>query len=562
MFKKRASVDFGQTNVLSGKDSKNLLKYLQTCFPHLKNESSLNILGLKTKTKFLKVKLPKKVILYEILFDDETKNSLLSKSFSFLNSQVDNKFCFIDTNSRGDIFPLLPTLSCISLITTVEVHYPASKFIIGGADVMLPGIIDIEKLPFKKNEKVAVKVRGNEKPFCFGKFSVSSEEAKEKEYQGKGIVVVHVFLDLLWSVTGKFSPPGFDAKEKTVFPVKEEEKNIKENAIVCENNKYLKLSEDQTNLLRLTFLHAIEKRKIKKDEFPLLYNTFFSNVLLPCRPKETTIELRKTKYKKLSVFLKELGDLGILLLENKDSKDFITGVKEEKILEVLKFQPLVRWSVSDEVGQKDKTPEEHISPLSSAIELTYIYRPDRTEGMNEVFPGAKQKSKYFSIPEIKQNIFKYILENSLENEIDKSVVMLDPVLFHILKKKIQHEENFASKRKLVTVFINSLVKYYQIRRGDGSFSEKRRGDPKKLVISVKRRQGNKHVTKVRNLHVYGVNLKLVAEKAQIKFGCSTSVQKVEGNNNEMEVLIQGKRIQDVAILLTESFGIKSSWIQK
>ncbi|KAK4570671.1 hypothetical protein RGQ29_029498 [Quercus rubra] len=84
-----------------------------------------------------------------------------------------------------------------------------SRFIIGGADLMFPGIsVPVEGLPsFLAGETWAVKVPGNPAPIAVGATTMSSTEALKAGLRGKALRITHHYHDILWeSVEGRYVP--------------------------------------------------------------------------------------------------------------------------------------------------------------------------------------------------------------------------------------------------------------------------------------------------------------------------------------------------------------------
>lgn len=119
---------------------------------------------------------------------------------------------FFDIDGRGtDIFPTVyalwkvPDLLPCFLLKGGEV----SRYVIGGADLMFPGIsIPAEGLPsFSAGEPWAVKVPGNPAPIAVGSTTMSSAEVLKAGLRGKALKITHYYRDLLWeSVEGHYVP--------------------------------------------------------------------------------------------------------------------------------------------------------------------------------------------------------------------------------------------------------------------------------------------------------------------------------------------------------------------
>lgn len=121
---------------------------------------------------------------------------------------------FFDIDGRGThIFPTVyalwkvPQLLPAFTLKGGEV----SRYVIGGADLMFPGIsVPAEEggLPsFSVGELWAVKVPGNPAPIAVGTTTMSSSEALKASLRGKALRITHYYGDSLWeSAEGRYVP--------------------------------------------------------------------------------------------------------------------------------------------------------------------------------------------------------------------------------------------------------------------------------------------------------------------------------------------------------------------
>lgn len=94
-------------------------------------------------------------------------------------------------------FPLLKyLLEDYSFIKKATVDMGAVKFIVGGADVMAPGIVEADEI--KKGEVVCVIDIDNKKPLVVGKALMIGKEMVEAT-NGKGVANIHYVSDDLWN---------------------------------------------------------------------------------------------------------------------------------------------------------------------------------------------------------------------------------------------------------------------------------------------------------------------------------------------------------------------------
>ncbi|CAI8600575.1 unnamed protein product [Vicia faba] len=187
MFKK--AVEAKSQQRLSGADRKKLKRTIRDKFPRA-SDSDLDIL------------LPPKVEITVAKFQTRVHVYAVEGGFPV----------FFDVDGRGsDIFPtvyalwMVPELLPAFTLKGGEV----SRYVIGGADLMFPGIlVPPEGLPsFAAGETWAVKVPENPAPIAVGSTTMSSVEALKAGLRGKALRITHYYRDLLWeSVEGRYVP--------------------------------------------------------------------------------------------------------------------------------------------------------------------------------------------------------------------------------------------------------------------------------------------------------------------------------------------------------------------
>ncbi|CAK8575219.1 unnamed protein product [Lathyrus sativus] len=187
MFKK--AVEAKSQQRLSGADRKKLKRTIRDKFPRA-SDSDLDIL------------LPPKVEITVAKFQTRVHVYAVEGGFPV----------FFDVDGRGsDIFPtvyalwMVPELLPAFILKGGEV----SRYVIGGADLMFPGIlVPPEGLPsFAAGETWAVKVPENPAPIAVGSTTMSSVEALKAGLRGKALRITHYYRDLLWeSVEGRYVP--------------------------------------------------------------------------------------------------------------------------------------------------------------------------------------------------------------------------------------------------------------------------------------------------------------------------------------------------------------------
>ncbi|KAL0359958.1 UNVERIFIED_CONTAM: Eukaryotic translation initiation factor 2D [Sesamum radiatum] len=197
MFKK--AVEPKSQQRLSGADRKKLKRAIRDRF---RNASDAHIdLLLPPKVEITVSKYPNRVLVYGLEGDCPM---------------------FYDVDGRGsEIFPTVyalwkvPDLLPAFTLKGGEV----SRFVLGGADLMFPGIqIPAEGLPsFSAGEPWAVKVPGNPAPIAVGTTTMSSTEALKAGLRGKALRISHYYLDTLWESAENCHVPNAGFLEDVVF---------------------------------------------------------------------------------------------------------------------------------------------------------------------------------------------------------------------------------------------------------------------------------------------------------------------------------------------------------
>ncbi|XP_010247737.1 PREDICTED: eukaryotic translation initiation factor 2D [Nelumbo nucifera] len=187
MFKK--SIEAKSLQRLSGADRKKLKRTVKERFPQA-SDADIDAI-LPPKVEITVAKFPNRVLVYGV-----------EGGFPML----------FDVDGRGnEIFPTVyalwkvPELLPAFILKGGEV----SRFVIGGADLMFPGIsIPAEGLPsFLAGEAWAVKVPSNPAPIAVGSTTMSSVEALKVGLRGKALRITHYYRDSLWeSAEGHYVP--------------------------------------------------------------------------------------------------------------------------------------------------------------------------------------------------------------------------------------------------------------------------------------------------------------------------------------------------------------------
>ncbi|XP_078172323.1 eukaryotic translation initiation factor SUI1 family protein [Carex rostrata] len=589
MFKK--PVDAKALQRLSGADKKKLRRTAKERFPQA-SDADIDAI-IPPKAEITVSKYPNRVHVYGI-----------EGGFPML----------FDIDGRGsEIYPtvyalwMVPELLPSFLLKAGEV----SQYILGGADLMFPGIsIPQEGLPnFTEGEPYSVRVPGNPAPIAVGATYMSSAQAMKAGLRGKALRVLHYYLDCLWgSVEARYVPnAGF--LEDVVFGDPTLSRHPDDSSEIVEENderneelpldgdqmaeaaeelsadvsSMLKVSESTTEddknkeekeehvmtveeidaMLDRCLLQALHT-SVKDSDLPMPGSTLWSHHILPCRPSGITLDIKKSSHKKLSKWLQSKSSAGLISTkEDKHRKEIMLLRIHRDHADYMSFRP--EKKPKEPVDQKDNTNPSPNSDAShsgkSQLEMIEVYKP--TTHVNPVFVSVgADTSRYYTASEASDVAFSYVEKENLVKPTDKSKVVLDAILCDALYKggikKGGAYPTEIHKRDMGSTFLGRMQIHHHVSRGSDSVL--RKGAIKPIQILTERRQGNKKMTRVSGLETFLLYPDLLASELQKKFACSTTVAELPGKKGH-EVLVQGGVIDNLARHLVEHYGVPKRYIE-
>lgn len=601
MFKKAVEAKSHQR--LSGADRKKLKRTLRDRFPRA-SDADIDAL-LPPKTEITVSKFQNRVLVYS----------------------VEGGFpVFFDVDGRGtEIFPTVfalwkvPELLPCFMLKGGEV----SRFVIGGADLMFPGIsIPADGLPsFLSGEPWAVKVPGNPAPIAVGSTTISSTEALKAGLRGKALRITHYYRDFLWGSVEGHSVPNAGFLEDMVvedpaflltYQVSDscegaadgsnDQRNDEEGVIDTDNansepnstsatqddfdgniveqvaadvgdlkltenvdagetneEQHVLTTEDVDAYLDKCLLQALHTT-VKDKDLPMPGSTLWSNHILPCRPSGITLDIKKSSHKKLSKWLQAKSSAGLISVkEDKYKKESMLFSVNRGHPDYLSFKPEKRQA--EKASQAvDHAASDNIRP-EKMLEVTEVYKP--SVHVNPIFASVSAETgRLYTFSEACDVVFNYIEKENLVKPTDTSIVVLDPTLCDALfKGAIKKGTTYPTEihKKDLGSTFVNRMQAHHVV-SRGSQSVVRKGALKTIQIVTERRQGNKKMTKLSGLETFLMDPEALASELQKKFACSTTVAELPGKKGQ-EVLIQGGVIADVAKHLVEQFGIPKRYIE-
>ena len=356
---------------------------------------------------------------------------------------------FIDLDSKGHNLKLVPTLQalwlCPGLLPVVLIPPEVSPYLVGGADLMLPGCFS--PLPsFKKGDLLAVRVCGNPCAIAVGETLLSSSEAQGAAgMKGRCLRSLLHFGDSLWDAAGRVRPnegfkgnsispieieptPGFVMPESALAlllsktSISGSEATTKSIASSSSSSSSSTAGEatvsiltaaggggaedmtpawrapldsaDSTGLLKLTLFQVLRcSRHLKQNELPMLASVFFGSVMQSARPKNRELDLKKSVFKKASAFFRAMEEEGVIKLDEAPSSKkgtpgelLISTVNKQHEM-VLEHRP---WPASEEAGGDKKDEDAKESSFSSSSTSTGPLLTSASGGDKFVAPIVSQ----------------------------------------------------------------------------------------------------------------------------------------------------------------------------
>jgi len=146
----------------------------------------------------------KELAVYEITLNKKDPVVLLEEDIKNDFKKINQKIILV--NDQPEFFyyenKLIPTLKNLQknshILKQIAVDMGAVKFIVKGADLMRPGIVEIEP-GIKKDEVIVIVDVNNRKPLAVGIALFSSEEM-QSQTNGKVVKNIHYLGDEIWKI--------------------------------------------------------------------------------------------------------------------------------------------------------------------------------------------------------------------------------------------------------------------------------------------------------------------------------------------------------------------------
>ncbi|KAK3912166.1 Eukaryotic translation initiation factor 2D [Frankliniella fusca] len=515
---------------------------------------------------------------------------------------------------ENQLFPALYLLwQFPNLVPSFTTWPPVLQKIKNGADLMLPGVVLPEGISINaygklaKGDCVSVNLTSNQAPIAVGVAAHSSHDMYMCGGRGKCVNILHFVGDLLWSQGAKYNipelgpPPGLSAtmleklsseeddseddseneeprktnsnegsEDENNSELSEEESekdsdideltdrlpnlgtSVKPEDVPLETNTFIKPPETEAEamdkLLRFCFLKSL-KTSARKIDLPILTSNFYKVHMLSACPAGKSVDLKKSSYKKLSKFLDEVAAEKII-----SQKELSKGVmsitsinyNHEAVLTFLDLDAVVDESA-------------HVLPGHSRTGKCMCGQV-HAEQMYSVTPSVLPIFKLYSnrlgaqlsMASVKKVISDYVNNKNLHVGGDTSKVQCDDELAMAVL-------GIPPVEPLVLAW-DDLLKRIMARMLDTSslpapkIPKEDKGKLTPIDIQTATRTGNKKVTLISNLEIYGVDVAEFAKECQRGVAASTTINPLQGRKG-VQLQIQGNQVRFISQLLHDKYKV-------
>ena len=300
-----------------------------------------------------------------------------------------------------------------------------------------------------------------------------------------------------------------------------------------------------------------------KKQLPMLISTFYASHVLRSRPTGTTIELKRTRFKKFGNYVAEQVNAGLLEVgpdaSKKDPRAMLTGYDRR--------HPDLR----EYIAQAKASPESTRNVANRRLVLVDLYCfPSHFQSLLRLDPDLVKASNASSeerkgtgmltAKEVGAILDGYIQREQLLDPKEPRMIVLDGPLTDALfgKKKKQHNEaplECLPRKEVVARWKGKLQDAFAlVELPDNRIVRLGRGKPPVVSIEVSMRQSRKFVTRVRGLENFGLDARAVCKDVSHRFACSGSAEENPENRaalptGHVELVFQGNLASELEALL-------------
>lgn len=431
----------------------------------------------------------------------------------------------------------------------------------------------------KRDTVVAVNLTTNRSVVGVGTLAKSSADLYLARNSGICVKMYHVFGDKLWGLEpsqclqmpnagavikapkmDEFPTLGESTKTKREKPIEPQVKDTVTDDTEVESQLVSDLSnlemvdqqqsteelsdESHDKKIKHAFLMAIKKMG-KNPPTPLLTSNFYRCHILTV---DNSIEIKHTTYKKLSKFLQAMA-----------ANNYLTVREETKGVEKIVAFNTTHPDILNLILNVSDGPTSQSASGSDSLFVTE---------MKELYIVTNDTMKFFNTFDIKcgegiepaqmkKYVKDYVCNKKLQDPANIRIIHVDDMIKDVCDlrddiKTIQFDD-------LLSQITDKMKHSYAMRNKN---ELKTSGKTSTIKMTLATRSGNKKVTLIDHLEMFGIRLPEFAQACKIGVAASTSIIRPDcpGNSNKGQLLVQGNQIRFVYKLLTETYKIPPKYI--
>ncbi|KAF8904712.1 hypothetical protein CPB84DRAFT_1814350 [Gymnopilus junonius] len=409
---------------------------------------------------------------------------------AYLGPDGDPLWFTIGKGSDGDLIPTVYTLwkkqDLLPFLSTPSVVVP---ILIGGADLMIPGVIHCPpSLPDRNlicirqySRKDTQSPPALSPPVAVGWLALPSDRLRsaasnsKEEKKGKAVLVAHTWKDHLWDMGSKRDMPEDTVLQSSTEPSSAAAAPAGSAAPSVNAPTYTYTPTEISHLLTLTLLQAISSTlgPLPPSAFPIPATQFYSTYILPSRPAfpwvalrpssssssslqgassptltitpESTdgtppvvgpeISIKSSTHKSLTAFLKSCEKLSLLTL-----KPAPQNKAEVVITSVNASHPSV-------AGHTLFVTIGEVEGKGGEVEVRELWKAN--QGSVDLAEGiGGSKSDLYTALELRSLLNAYIISHNLVNPHEQAYINLDELLYSCLRSaKIKTAKSKGKSRE-------------------------------------------------------------------------------------------------------------------
>ena len=314
-----------------------------------------------------------------------------------------------------------------------------------------------------------------------------------------------------------------------------------------------------------------------------------SQLVQPFLPAHTPqqaqqLQIKKTSWKNIKKFIRSLDKEMIIKSKERDGNEVVIFDIDFADRHILNFTPYPLpkkdTTAGTSAGRGAKATEQIDTSADPSVgqKLKVLTLYKANQKLAPLFDASSASPHtYYSAADIKQIVSKYVEREQLNNEKNKRLVDLDPVLANSFFDAGKEQDAAILQRGsvqrdvLVERVLGTCAPWYAIVRNPDSGSKQgtfggtkpKAGLPPKVLVTLETRSGNKTVTKISGLEAFHVSPYPLADELRKSCAGSASVDQLVGSSRSnpiMEVMVQGPQ-RDAVIKALERRGLERRWVE-